>query len=344
MGTMRLFGHRGASFDCPENTRVSFETALENGANGVECDIQLLADGNVVILHDDTLRRTANSPLNAAHESVLDLDVSQLTWEQVQPIDVGAYRGPQWAGQRVLLLEEFLAIVAGHDTACCLLELKGADEAIIQPAIQVAQAAIAAGMAAERLIWISFDLSLVKTINPSNPTLCKRIKRHRHRTGRGSLNKKRKKGFIYQTKDASERRSKRKQIRSQRKDLIFFLFIFFVFLIVIGGGVLVLLVFRDEIVHVRFGFGELHFVHTFASVPVKEGLSSEHRSELFGDTFEQFLDSGRVTDEGTRHLKSTWWDVTHGGLDVVWDPLDEVRRVLVLDVEHLLVDFLHGHT
>jgi len=128
------------------------------------------------------------------------------------------------------------------------------------------------------------------------------------------------------------------------KHLIFFLFIFFVFLIVIGGGVLVLLVFRDEIVHVRFGFGELHFVHTFASVPVKEGLSSEHRSELFGDTLEQFLDRGRVTDEGTRHLKSTWWDVTHGGLDVVWDPLDEVRRVLVLDVEHLLVDFLHGHT
>ena len=166
---MRLFGHRGASFDCPENTRVSFETALENGANGVECDIQLLADGNVVILHDDTLRRTANSPLNAAHESVLDLDVSQLTWEQVQPIDVGAYRGPQWAGQRVLLLEEFLAIVAGHDTACCLLELKGADEAIIQPAIQVAQAAIAAGMAAERLIWISFDLSLVQTIKTLLP-------------------------------------------------------------------------------------------------------------------------------------------------------------------------------
>lgn len=123
----------------------------------------------MVILHDDTLRRTANSPLNAAHESLLDLDVSRLTWEQVQHIDVGAYRGPQWAGQRVLLLEEFLAIVAGYGTACCLLELKGADSAIIQPAIQVAQAAIAGGMAAERLIWISFDLSLVKTIKTLLP-------------------------------------------------------------------------------------------------------------------------------------------------------------------------------
>ena len=40
---------------------------------------------------------------------------------------------------------------------------------------------------------------------------------------------------------------------------------------------------------------------------------------------------------------SPWGDVADGCLDVVGDPLDEVRRVLVLDVEHLLVDLLGGH-
>ena len=50
-----------------------------------------------------------------------------------------------------------------------------------------------------------------------------------------------------------------------------------------------------------------------------------------------------LTDEGASHLKTTRRDVTDSGLDVVGDPLDKVGRVLVLDVEHLLVDLFHGH-
>ena len=43
------------------------------------------------------------------------------------------------------------------------------------------------------------------------------------------------------------------------------------------------------------------------------------------------------------YLQATGWDVAHGGLHVVGDPFHKVGAVLVLDVEHLLVDFLHGH-
>ena len=77
---------------------------------------------------------------------------------------------------------------------------------------------------------------------------------------------------------------------------------------------------------------------------MEESLATEHSGELLGDTLEQLLDGGRVTNESSGHLKSTWWNVTDGGLDIVGDPLDKVGRVLVLDVQHLLVDFLHGHT
>ena len=77
---------------------------------------------------------------------------------------------------------------------------------------------------------------------------------------------------------------------------------------------------------------------------MEESLSSEHSSELLGDSLEELLDGGGVTDEGGGHLESSWGDVTDGGLDVVWNPLDKVGRVLVLDVEHLLVDFLHRHS
>jgi len=113
--------------------------------------------------------------------------------------------------------------------------------------------------------------------------------------------------------------------------------------LVVDGGVLVLLVLRHEIVHVALGFSELHLVHTLTSVPVEEGLATEHGGELLSDALEHFLDAGVVADEGDSHLEALWWDVANGCLDVVWNPLDEVGRVLVLDVEHLLVDFLGGH-
>ena len=76
---------------------------------------------------------------------------------------------------------------------------------------------------------------------------------------------------------------------------------------------------------------------------MEESLAPEHGCELLGDTFEQLLDGGTVADECAGHLQTTWWDVTHGGLDVVRDPFHEVAAVFVLDVQHLFVDFLHRH-
>jgi hypothetical protein len=67
----------------------------------------------------------------------------------------------------------------------------------------------------------------------------------------------------------------------------------------------------------------------------------EHGTELVGNTLEQLLDSCRVTNEGDSHLETSGRDVALSGEDVVGDPLDEVRRVLVLDDLHLLLDLLH---
>jgi len=77
---------------------------------------------------------------------------------------------------------------------------------------------------------------------------------------------------------------------------------------------------------------------------MEECLSSEHAGELLSNSLEHLLDGGGVTEEGNGHLESLWWDIANGGFDVVWDPFNEVRGVLVLDVEHLLVNFLGGHS
>jgi len=55
------------------------------------------------------------------------------------------------------------------------------------------------------------------------------------------------------------------------------------------------------------------------------------------------LDGGGVAEEGHGHLEALGGDIADGGLDVVGDPFNEVGRVLVLNVEHLLVNFLGGH-
>jgi hypothetical protein len=140
--------------------------------------------------------------------------------------------------------------------------------------------------------------------------------------------------------------------------LRFFLFLFFVELsLVLGSSFLILLIFGNQIVHVGFSLGELHLVHTLAlgqdldkdrscrltSVPVKESFSSEHGGKLFRDSLEELLNGCRVADEGGGHLEASWGNVTDSSFDVVGNPLDEVGRVLVLNVEHLLVDFLHRH-
>lgn len=60
-----IVGHRGASAHAPENTLGAFRRATEDGAQLLECDVHLSADGQVVVMHDETIDRTAaaDSPL-----------------------------------------------------------------------------------------------------------------------------------------------------------------------------------------------------------------------------------------------------------------------------------------
>jgi len=77
---------------------------------------------------------------------------------------------------------------------------------------------------------------------------------------------------------------------------------------------------------------------------MQESFSSEHSSELFSNSFEHFLDSGGISDESDGHFQSFWWDIANTGFNVVWDPFNEVRRVFVLDIQHLLIDLFGGHS
>lgn len=55
-----IWAHRGASAYSPENTLPAFTMALEQGADGIEFDVQRTADGELVVIHDETINRTSN--------------------------------------------------------------------------------------------------------------------------------------------------------------------------------------------------------------------------------------------------------------------------------------------
>lgn len=74
-----IIGHRGASADAPENTLAAFALALEQGAQGVELDVRLSADGDVIVMHDATVERTTDGAG----------PVSKLTAEQLRSLDAG---------------------------------------------------------------------------------------------------------------------------------------------------------------------------------------------------------------------------------------------------------------
>ena len=56
----QVWAHRGASAYAPENTLLAFETAIKHNADGVELDVQLTKDGELVVIHDEKIDRTSN--------------------------------------------------------------------------------------------------------------------------------------------------------------------------------------------------------------------------------------------------------------------------------------------
>lgn len=112
---MRIFAHRGASRQYPENTLIAFEAALHMGANGIECDVQLTKDGQVVIFHDISLQRTTNG-------SGL---VRQHTLSQLKKLDAGSWFDPRFRHTPIPSLEEVLRWLKSQPSNVCVnIELK----------------------------------------------------------------------------------------------------------------------------------------------------------------------------------------------------------------------------
>ncbi|EIP96697.1 glycerophosphoryl diester phosphodiesterase [Opitutaceae bacterium TAV1] len=113
-----VFAHRGASHDAPENTLAAYAVGWEQQADGLELDIHLTADGQIVVMHDADTKRTTS----------VAGKISAQTFEELRKLDVGAWKGATWTGQRIPTLDEALASVpAGKQV---IIEIKCDSEII----------------------------------------------------------------------------------------------------------------------------------------------------------------------------------------------------------------------
>ena len=95
-----VFAHRGSSAHAPENTMVAFQLALEQGAPAIEFDVKLSADGDVVVIHDQTVDRTTNATGN----------VARLPLDFLRELDAGSWFGADFRGEKIPTLHEVFAV------------------------------------------------------------------------------------------------------------------------------------------------------------------------------------------------------------------------------------------
>lgn len=155
---VQVLAHRGASGYAPENTMSAFRLAIEQRADWLELDVQQTKDGHLVVFHDLRMERTTNG-LGALRD---------LTLEQVQALDAGAWYGPQFAGERVPTFEEVVALARDHGIRI-FPEVK---DPRFYPGIEERVAAVISAYEYEsNTIVQSFDMASLERLRQINPRL-----------------------------------------------------------------------------------------------------------------------------------------------------------------------------
>jgi glycerophosphoryl diester phosphodiesterase len=106
-----VFGHRGSSAALPEHTRAAYLLAIEEGADGLECDVRLTRDGQVVCVHDAIVDRTSDGRGRVSAATLADLD----------RLDFGSWHHSRTASRGVLTLDALVTLALDADRPLRLL-------------------------------------------------------------------------------------------------------------------------------------------------------------------------------------------------------------------------------
>ncbi len=152
--------HRGASAYAPENTLPAFALAAEMGADAVELDIHLTADGRLAVNHDGNLSRCGG----------VDLNIREHTMEELLRCDLGyaAKFGDKYRGTKLPELHEVFGLL--KDTGLIVnVELKSGGEELIRKAVECEKNCGMDGF----VLYSSFNheyLNILRSLKPDSCT------------------------------------------------------------------------------------------------------------------------------------------------------------------------------
>ncbi|MDH7487764.1 MAG: glycerophosphodiester phosphodiesterase family protein [Anaerolineae bacterium] len=179
--------HRGARSLAPENTLAAARKALQAGADMWELDVQLTADDELIVMHDDTLTRTSDAPLRFPDRH--PWRISDFTLAEIQTLDCGSWFNEKdpfgqiragavpaeaqqsYVGERAPALREALQFTLDNDWRVNveLKRLSNKDKGALM--VEKSVALIEAMNLQERVIVSSFDHDVLRQVRRLNPRL-----------------------------------------------------------------------------------------------------------------------------------------------------------------------------
>jgi sialate O-acetylesterase len=153
--TPPIVAHRGASAAAPENTIPAFELAWERGADAIELDCHLTADGHIVCIHDKDTKKVADKKLvikNSNLDELLDLDV-------------GSWLDKKFSGTAIPTLTEAMATVPPDKKI--YIEVK-CDASIVPRLFQDIDQA---NLSRDQIVIISFNAEVIRQVELKDPLL-----------------------------------------------------------------------------------------------------------------------------------------------------------------------------
>lgn len=103
LNLINVTSHRGFSHDVPENTIPAIVKAMEEQADYIEIDVRQTKDGELVLLHDDNLKRTTG----------LNKKIWSVTYEEIAELDAGKWLSKEFAGTKIPTLREVFELCKG---------------------------------------------------------------------------------------------------------------------------------------------------------------------------------------------------------------------------------------
>ena len=150
---VKSINHRGYG-TAPENTLPAYKLSKANMFEYVECDVRFTSDGVPVLLHDESINRTAMNADGTTIDSTVN--IASITYEEALDYDFGVYKAEKYAGTPIPTFEQFITLCRNLGLHP-YIELKAGTQAQVEGLVDTVAACGMAG----KVSWISFSMTLL---------------------------------------------------------------------------------------------------------------------------------------------------------------------------------------